>query len=132
MSETSADIEKRRYARYVFALEERVKGCLVLQNGTRFKKTATIVDISRNGMGLALPKTEKNGIQEGDLLRVERVLALDKETWINTDISMRIAWVLEHGFLENIGFGCEFDNSSDKSLCQLVNFINSVFPERIE
>lgn len=132
MSRTSADIENRRYTRHAFTLEERVKGCIVPQHGTQFKKIATIMNISRNGMGLVLSKTQKTGIQEGALLRVERILALDEDTWINTDLTMKIVWVLEHGFLENIGFGCEFQNPSIKSIYQLVNFINSVFPERIE
>ena len=132
MPEISADSEKRRYTRYVFTQEEKVKSCFVLQNGTGIKKIATIINISRNGMGLVLGKTDKTGIQEGSLLRVERILALDEDTWINTELTMKIVWVLEHGFLENIGFGCEFHNLSSKSISQLVNFINSVFPEKIE
>jgi hypothetical protein len=131
MSETSADVEKRRYPRYVFTQEENVKSYLVILDGTRQKKVATIVNISLNGMGLVLSKHEKNGIHEGDLLRVERILALDEETWINTDLTMKLIWVLDHSFLENTGFGCEFQNPSEKSICQVVNFINSVFPKRI-
>jgi hypothetical protein len=131
MSETSADIEKRRYPRYVFTREEKVKGCFVLLNGTRQKKTAAIMDISRNGMGLVLSKNENSGIHQGGLLRVERILAIDEETWINIDLTMKLVWVLDHSFLGNTGFGCEFQNPSEKSIYQLVNFINSVFPERI-
>lgn len=132
MSETSAGIERRRYPRYVFTQEEKVKGCLVFLNGTRQKKIATIMDISRNGMGLVLSKNEKNGIREGDFVRVERILALDEETWINTDLTMKLIWVLDHSFLENTGFGCQFQNPNEKSIFQVVNFINSVFPERIQ
>jgi hypothetical protein len=132
MSGASTEIEKRRYPRYVFTLEERVKGRLVLSNGTRLEKNATIMDISCNGIGLALPKKDKESIQEGDKLQLERLFALDEETWIKTDLTMRIIWVVEHMFLNNIGFGCEFQNASSSSVLQLVDFINSVFPERID
>jgi hypothetical protein len=131
MSETSADVEKRRYPRYVFTQEEKVKSCFVLLNGTRQKKMATIMDISLNGMGLVLSKNEKNGIHVGELMRVERILALDEETWINTDLTMKLIWVLDHSFLENTAFGCEFQNPPEKSIYQVVSFFNSVFPERI-
>ncbi|MFH0730357.1 MAG: PilZ domain-containing protein [Pseudomonadota bacterium] len=132
MSGALTDIEKRRYPRYVFTLEERVKGFLVFSNGTRLEKKATIMDISRNGVGLALSQKEKETIHEGDQLLLERLFALDDETWIKTDLTIRIIWVLEHPFLHNIGFGCEFQNPSSASLYQLVGFINSVFPERID
>jgi hypothetical protein len=131
MSGASPDIEKRRYPRYVFTLEEGVKCRLILSNGSRFLKNATVMDISCNGIGLALPKIDKQSIQEGDRLHLERLFALDEETWINTDLTMRIIWVVEHIFLNNIGFGCEFQSPSSASIHQLVDFINSVFPERI-
>jgi hypothetical protein len=131
MSGASAGIEKRRYPRYVFTLEEKVKGCLVLANGTCLEKKAAIMDISRNGMGMALPKKGENTIQEGERLHLERLFALDEETWIKTDLIMEVIWVLEHTFLDNIGFGCKFQNPLGTSIHQLVDFINSVFPERI-
>lgn len=131
MPGASPDIEKRRHPRYVFTIEERVNCRLVLSNGSRLLKNATVMDISRNGIGLALPKKHKQSIQEGDRLHLERLFALDEETWINTDLTMRIIWVVEHIFLNNIGFGCEFQSPSSASIHQIVDFINSVFPERI-
>jgi hypothetical protein len=132
MLETSADVEKRRYPRYVFTPEEKVKGCLVLLNGSQLTKEAKIMDISRTGIGVALSKMGKNGIKEGELLRLEQLFAHDEETWTKTNITIKIIWVLDHPFLENIGFGCEFQNPSEKSIHQLIDFINSVFPERMK
>lgn len=123
--------EKRRYQRCVFTQAEQVKGSLVLLNGTQLKKEAVIMDLSRNGIGLAISKRENGNIHSGDLLRLARIYAVDEETWINLDITLKIIWVLNHGFLDNIGFGCEFQAPPDVTIHHLVDFINSVFPGRM-
>lgn len=132
MEESLVFIERRRYPRSFFTQEERVIGSFILLENEPEGRKAMILNMSRGGFGFTLPKTQKKGIRKGTRLLLYQIQARDSKTKVETDLTLEIRWVLDHGYLDHIGFGCEYKNPQEGAIQNLVDFFNNVFPGRID
>lgn len=132
MEESLLLIERRRYPRSFFSEEERVIGSFILLNDEPAGEKAVILNLSRGGIGFSLSKSKKMEIRKGARLLLYQIQARDSKTKIQTDLTLEIIWVLDHDYLDHVGFGCEFKNPQIEAIQNLVNFLNNVFPGRLD
>ena len=116
--------ERRRYQRIFFSIEDGIKGIFAFSDYQKGLLTANIINISENGLGLALSKDKKDMIHKGDYVILTHIMGIqDLESL--TNVEAEIKWILENPSLEFIGFGCEFLNAPESQRDAIRIFIDS-------
>ena len=88
--------ERRRFQRVFFAVEDEVKGTFVFTDIQKGSLTATVINLSESGVGLALSKDETTkNIREGDHLIMTQLNGI-KGLESLANIKAEIKWILEN------------------------------------
>jgi c-di-GMP-binding flagellar brake protein YcgR len=104
--------ERRRYQRTFFSIEERIKGIFAFSDHQRGLLTASIINISEGGLGLALSKDKQDRIAKGDCIILTHITGIEGLESL-TNVEAEIKWVVDNPSLEFLGFGCEFLDASE-------------------
>jgi len=99
--------ERRRSQRIFFSIEDGIKGIFAFSDHQRSLLTATIINISEGGLGLALGKDNKDRIATGDYVILSHITGIQGLESL-TNVEAEIKWIVDNPSLEFLGFGCEF------------------------
>ena len=117
--------ERRRFQRVFFAVEDEVKGTFAFADVQKGSLTATVINLSESGIGLALSKDETTKqIREGDHLILTELNGI-KGLESLANIKAEIKWVLDDPSLEYVGFGCEFYDVPESMRKSLQTFVDT-------
>jgi hypothetical protein len=105
--------ERRRFERLYFKAEDNVKCILSLPNNPEKLLIANITDLSEDGIGFVINKTEYVSITAGDHLILNEVKEKIHLAFFR-NIEIEIKWVLNHQDLNKVGFGSQIINTSNK------------------
>lgn len=109
----SSQIEKRRYKRIVFNKNHEIEGMFFLSASQPDQQIqARLLNLSEGGLHFIRKRQNKGEIREGDRLTLTSVKG-PAPLNLRCEIEMEIRWILDHEFMEHIGYGCEFLNLSN-------------------
>ncbi|MBN1141814.1 MAG: PilZ domain-containing protein [Deltaproteobacteria bacterium] len=114
--------DRRRFKRIFFPEQSKVQAFFSYQGNGSHLMSATVLNLSETGIGLTVRKKTSNGILAGDKLVLKEISSLP-QLFALRDIISEIRWVLNHDFLDHIGFGCEFLNAPAAVKTQIRRFI---------
>lgn len=101
-------IEKRRYRRYIFPNDEKMKVNLQLA-GEGNTIQARLLNVSEGGLGLAVTKEQTSGVEIDSELLINDLENIPELQGLK-NVQLKVRWVLNHDPLKNLGVGCEFVN----------------------
>ena len=123
--------ERRRYPRLVFAPMDGVTAGLefAAPNGPPMAVQAMVMNLSRGGLGMGIPRDEMGGLQlaEGDFFRVAELRIAYRQVNLSLDTEAEIRWYLDADYLNHVCFGCAFHPTGEKLTEKLRGFIESHF-----
>ena len=115
--------DKRKYKRYIFPNDEKMLISLYLA-GNSSTIEARLLNVSEGGLGLAVARDEKGGVEVDSSLMIKGLENVPQlQGLIETELKIR--WVLDHDPLKNLGVGCEFVNLPDSGRAEISELINS-------
>lgn len=117
-------IEKRRFERVYFKAEDGLRGIFSLPNNHEDILIANVMNLSKDGIGLVINKTEYISISPGDRLILNEVKGGSHLAFMR-NIETEIKWILNHRSLEHIGLGCQLLNTSKEIRQNIGSYINS-------
>ena len=103
--------EKRRYERIFFTREQCIAGVFAGVFGefenpeARFE--AVVLNLSEGGLHFTRKRDGGKAIQPGDRLRLQSLQGPAPLNYAQ-GVEVEIKWVLDHEYLEHVGYGCEF------------------------
>lgn len=116
--------EKRSSQRIFFSIEDGIKGVFAFPDQQKGLFTATIINISEGGLGLALSKDKKDRIDKGDYVVLTHIMGIQGlESFANVEAEIR--WILDNPSFEFVGFGCGFLNIPEPLRDAIRIFIDS-------
>ena len=116
--------ERRRSQRVFFTFEDGIKGIFAFSDHQKGFITANIINISEDGLGLALSKDKKDSIHKGDYVILTHITGIQGlESLANVETEIR--WILDNPSLEFVGLGCEFLNTSESQRDAIQIFIDT-------
>ena len=116
--------ERRLFERIFFSNEDGITGIFSLPAPYQDAASATIMDISEDGMGITFLKKECPPFNKGEHLVLKKILNMESLSFLE-DIKIEIRWVLSHRSLEHIALGCRFVNISEQAKNKLRKVIGS-------
>ena len=122
--------ERRRHQRIFFSIEDGIKGIFVFSDHQRGLLTASIINISEGGLGLALNKDKKDRIAQGDYVILSHITGIQGLEPL-TNVEVEIKWVLDSPSLEFLCFGCKLLDASESVREALRLFIDARFNDKI-
>jgi c-di-GMP-binding flagellar brake protein YcgR len=123
-----AQLERRRFQRTFFSIEEGIKGIFAFPDHQRGLLTAGIINISEGGLGLALSKDKKDRIAKGDYVILTHIMGIEGLESL-TNVEAEIKWTVNNPSLEFLGFGCEFLDASEAMKEAIRLFIDARYGE---
>ena len=105
----NSQAERRRFKRIFFPGENNIQARFSFLGNCDLIMNTMVLDLSETGLRLMLPKKESNGIRTGDILLLREITGHPHLHFMR-NIKSEIRWVLNHEFLDHLGFGCEFVN----------------------
>jgi hypothetical protein len=123
--------ERRKFQRIFFAVEDEVKGTFAFADVQKGSLTATVINLSESGVGLALSKNETTKkIREGDHLIMTQLNGI-KGLESLANIKAEIKWIMINPSFGFVGCGCEF-HDVPKPMRELIKtFIDAWSVEKI-
>lgn len=121
--------ERRKYQRTFFSIEEGIKGIFAFSDHQRGILTASIINISEGGLGLALSKDKKDRITQGDHVIISHITGIQGLEPL-TNVEAEIKWIVDNPSLEFLGFGCEFLDATEPVRNTIRLFINARFGDK--
>ena len=121
--------ERRRHQRIFFSIEDGIKGIFAFSDHQRGILTASIINISEGGLGLALSKDKKNMIAQGNYVILSHITGVQGLEFL-TNVEAEIKWVLDSPSLEFLCFGCEFRDVTEPVRNAIRLFINARFRDK--
>jgi c-di-GMP-binding flagellar brake protein YcgR len=122
--------ERRKFQRIFFSIEDGIHGTFAFSDRQKGSLTATIINLSEGGLGLALSKDKGKKIRTGDhviLTQVKGIQGLESLA----NVKAEIKWILDNPSLEDMGFGCEFLDIPASMRGAIQRFVNSWHAEKI-
>lgn len=117
------DNERRQYERIFFSRENGLEAAFTLPDSQEVIFTATIMDLSVNGLGLSFEKGEYE-IDIGDHMRIGEIRNADElKDMVGTAVEIR--WMRCYDALNHTLFGCEFSDIPDAVKEHIRDFIRS-------
>jgi len=98
---------KRRYERIFFGRDQNIVGQLSLPDGETDGPQVTILNLSEGGLHFTITRRDHVAIKDGERILLKSVSGPPPLKFARP-ITMEVKWVLDHDFLEHIGYGCEF------------------------
>lgn len=132
MAAVQKESERRRYPRTVFTPEEGIHANFIVTRNPRQARVAQVMNLSLGGLGLVVARAQKNDITPGARLMVRDISVEHGESVNLSYLEMDVMWMLDHDFLDNVGFGCRFSDQKDKSIKLLMAFMRQQFPGRLK
>lgn len=120
--------ERRKYQRIFFSIEDGIKGIFAFTDHHKGLLTASIINISEGGLGLALSKDKKNSIAQGDYVILSHITGVEGLEPL-TNVEVEIKWIVDSPSLEFLGFGCEFLAVSESMKEAIRLFIDARYRE---
>ena len=121
--------ERRRHRRIFFSIEDGIKGIFAFSDHQRGLLTASIINISEGGLGLALNKDKKDKIARGDYVILSHITGIQDLEPL-TNVEAEIKWIVDNPSLEFLGFGCEFLDASESVREALRSLIDARFRDK--
>jgi c-di-GMP-binding flagellar brake protein YcgR len=115
-------IERRHNRRVFFLKENDVNATLKMLGGVETYFQVRVKDISLEGMGFLLERTEPVIPSSGDRLIISRVQEAKAVDFL-TQTTLEVQWVVDTALLDHIGFGCSFLNLDPATQTTLNNYI---------
>jgi hypothetical protein len=107
-------IERRRFKRIFFSEKDHVEALLSFLGNSDLVISTLVLDLGESGLRLTLDKDDPIGIRCEDTLLLREITGCPELLFLR-NVRAKIRWVLDHQFLDHIGFGCEFlDMPSDQ------------------
>lgn len=122
--------ERRKFQRIFFSIEDGIQGTFAFSDRQKGSLTATIINLSEGGLGLALSKDKGKRIETGDHIILAQVKGI-KELECLTNVDAEVKWILDNPSLEGIGFGCEFLDIPESMRGAIQRFVNAWHAEKI-
>lgn len=116
--------ERRRYKRIFFSEKEGVQAHFSFLGNSDLIIPVKVLDLSENGLGMSLLRDNPIGLRSGDILLLRKITGHDGLRIIR-DTKVQIRWMLNHRFLDNIGFGCEFMDLPSDARKQLQDILET-------
>ena len=117
--------ERRRFQRVFFAVEDEVEGTFAFADVQKGSLTATVINLSESGIGLALSQDETTKtIREGDYLILTQLNGI-KGLESLANIKAEIKWILENPSFGFVGCGCEFHDVPEPMREAIQTFVDA-------
>ena len=117
-----AYIERRKFDRAVFKLDDGVKGFFTMAKVSEQPVIGYILNLSMGGLYFTPSTGYTEAVKQHDNLTLLQIKALPTLEFL-TNIDLRVKYVFNPGMLERIGIGCEFINVPDSSRRQIGDFV---------
>ena len=121
--------ERRRHQRIFFSIEDGIKGIFAFSDHHKGLLTASIINVSEGGLGLALSKDKKDRIAQGDYVILSHITGIQGLEPL-TNVDSEIKWVVDSPSLEFLCFGCEFRDVTEPVRNAIRLFINARFRDK--
>jgi len=121
--------ERRRHQRIFFSIEDGIKGIFAFSDHQRGLLTASIINISEGGLGLALSKDKKDRIAQRDYVILSHITGIQGLEPL-TNVEAEIKWIVDNPSLEFLGFGCEFLNATESVKDAIRLFMNTRYRDK--
>jgi hypothetical protein len=124
--------ERRCYPRLVFSPVDRVTAgmCFAAHADTPRTIQAIVMNLSRGGLGMGIPRKEMGGLVlvDGDLFTVSELQIGSRQVHVALEAEAQIRWHIDAHKLDQICFGCAFSAPTDALEQKLIHFVESNFP----
>ena len=104
----SADFKNnRKYERIFFGQDLRIECVATMAGSQATEVRGLILNLSEGGVHFTQERQGMKEIKQGDRITLKTVNGPEPLKF-SRDIEMEVKWVLDHEFLQNIGYGCMF------------------------
>lgn len=107
MSYLNKKKNKRLNPRLLFSAKDRICTTVMTDTGPSFSFSATLLNISAGGMGLAVQKDLSLPIKVDQTLVLKSVQGHPDWHFL-AGMTLQIKWLMRHDFLQHAAFGCRF------------------------
>lgn len=128
---TNTDKDRRLNDRAVFKPEDNFFGTFTFQETPADKYLVRVMNISYTGVGFAIERQNKTGIEKNKMLVFHEMKVSSDHLLRLPKTLIQIVWVLDHDFLDYIGFGCDFKDLDAEIPGKIFTFIDGAFPNRL-
>lgn len=98
--------DNRRYARIFFTREQRIEGYFSMPDDDGGLKVL-VLNLSEGGLHFTQKREYSTPIKMGEHLILTGLQGPDPLNFFQ-NVAVEIKWVLDHEYLENISYGCQF------------------------
>ena len=124
--------DRRRYPRLVFSPKDGVTAglCFTTPGDTPLFIQAMVMNLSRGGLGMAIPRDEMGGLMlsEGNLFSVSELRIAYRQVNLVLETEAEVRWTIDADYLDHICFGCAFKISDETLEQNLARFVEVNFP----
>ena len=121
---TEPIVEKRRYTRIFFSGHEKIAGIISVLGNSKKTNPITVLNLSEGGLQISWTRDSYEAVQpeEAIILRqLEGVAELESLT----DVSMKIKWVMDNEYLNNVIVGAVFVGLTEVQTQALQSFVKN-------
>ena len=123
-------IERRKYKRVLFTIEDGIIGSFAPSGENDEDVNARVMNISEGGVQLRFKPILNNRIKVGDRLLLTEIKGKDSEQVI-VNVDAEVKWVSDDKFTNDIGLGLEFVDVFEHAN-SLNEFVEFWYMQRIE
>jgi hypothetical protein len=124
--------DRRRYPRLVFSPKDGVTAglCLSTTGDTPLFIQAMVMNLSRGGLGMGIPRDEMGGLilTEGDLITVSELRMAYRQVKLALETEAQVRWTIDADYLDHLCFGCAFKAPGETLEQNLARFVEVNFP----
>lgn len=124
--------DRRRYPRLVFSPKDGVTAGLCFTNlgDTPLFIQAMVMNLSRGGLGMAIPRDEMGGLilAEGELFTVSELRIAYRQAKLTLETEAQVRWTIDADYVDHICFGCAFNAPGETLEQNLARFVEVNFP----
>ncbi|XOF35157.1 MAG: PilZ domain-containing protein [Candidatus Electrothrix sp. YB6] len=116
--------EKRHYTRIIFNKDNKVQAGITVPDAPETKQnfSSSVLNLSEGGLQLSIKREELPEVQTGNTFILTSITGVP-ELEALTDISMRIAWLMDNEYLEHVLLGMCFTSLSEEQRQTLRSFV---------
>jgi hypothetical protein len=118
----------RKYRRVYFDADNNVKGVIIVPGKDEGRLTVPILNLSAGGIFFTLKREEPFRFNKDDWATLNCLLGIEDLNFL-INLQMRIVWVLDHAGLNNIGYGCKFENIPDTVRARIVTYVEDRYTD---